>query len=1178
MTPSTSPNAVAVVGMACRYPKARDIAEYWANLRAGVEGITRFDPAELVARGVDPGRAARPDFVPAKGYLPASENFDWSFFGYSRAEAAGIDPQQRVFLECASAAVDDAGIDPVRFPGWIGVYAGADVVPTSADDGQSEMSRVIGLEKDFLATRVAYKLGLRGPAVTVQTACSTSLTATHMAVRSLLGYECDAALAGGVAVTGRNDWGYLYEQGGILSPDGRCRPFDAQAAGTVPSEGVGVVVLKRLEDALRDGDRIAAVILGSAINNDGADKMGYTAPSLRGQSEVVHFAQQVAGIDPADIDHVEAHGTATRIGDPVEVQALADVFGGTATGSCLLGAVKSNLGHTGAAAGVAGLIKTVLMLEHREIVPTLHYDRPNPLLDLDSTPFRVAAETQPWPDRGVPLAAVSAFGVGGTNAHVILQAAPERTRPAAPGHRVLALSAASPQALDGIRGALADRLRSTDSTVAEVARTLADRRTHRHRRAVVARDTADAARVLHDDAGHDQLPSPLGRAVFLLPGQGTLKHAAGAAAHRLLSGFRAQFDEIADAVGTAHGLDLTPVVTDSGAPEWFEHTVHQQVGLFALGCALGRQLRDWGVEPAALFGNSVGEYAAAVLAGVWTPADAASLVHERATAMWRTDPGVMAAVSAPLDEVLRRIETHAEVSVAVNGPGRVVLSGGLPAMEKLLASDDLHGLDVRQLATRRAFHSPAMDPAAEALRSALARTSAAPPRVPMISNETGGWSAPDAVTAPDYWVGQLLHRVQLADGAATLLAAGHDAYLELGPGTSMISTLRRHQDWVPEHTALPLLGGVDSERDLLRAVAALWERGVDGALLDVTPDSATLRCSLPPHPFAAVSPDVEQESRPTTKITGRPARTTLADLWKSALGVSSVAATDDFLALGGDSLMVVDLLGQVRELTGVAVSSVDFLGDATFGALTVLVGPGRAEVPAGVLAFGADRPGRPLFLAADAMGTALGYRTLAGLLDRPVYGLEPVGPVTGVERLAAQHVEHVLAVQPEGPYTVGGWSFGATVAHEMACQLTRLGAEVDVLVCLDGFVPAIGTPVGADLGHLAGGVRAQASALLGVGPFGRLVRRAPQVRRQFVGNIAALLRYRPGPPAFPAVLFRAGNDHRDAARLRARLSRVYQSDVGVHLVGGDHWSILADPHVHHLADGLRAALRTGENR
>ncbi|WWM25241.1 polyketide synthase [Streptomyces sp. B21-104] len=434
-------NAVAVVGMACRLPGADDTAGYWAALTGGVDGISRFTPEWLLDQGADPEYVGRENFVPAMGVVTGSRRFDWPYFRYSRAEAAAMDPQQRVFLECATTAVDDAGIDPTRFPGRIGVYAGADRVGPGADDPLSELALYIGREKDFLATRVAYKLGLRGPALTVQTACSTSLTAVHLAARALVGGECDAALAGGVTVMPRGEWGYLFEQGGILSPDGRCRPFDERAGGTVPAEGVAVVVLKRLADALRDGDRIAGVIAGTAINNDGSDKMAYTAPSVPGQSEVIRAAQRIAGIDPADIDYVEAHGTATRLGDPVEVEALTDVFRDSTdtTGACLLGAVKGNIGHTGAVSGVAGLIKTVLMLEHGQIVPTVHFTSPNPLLELEASPFRVAAANEPWPDRGTRLAAVSSFGVGGTNAHVLLQG-----RRAAPPARDVPASTRSP--------------------------------------------------------------------------------------------------------------------------------------------------------------------------------------------------------------------------------------------------------------------------------------------------------------------------------------------------------------------------------------------------------------------------------------------------------------------------------------------------------------------------------------------------------------------------------------------------------------------------------------------------------------------------------------------------------------------------------------------------------------
>ncbi|MDQ3405158.1 MAG: polyketide synthase, partial [Actinomycetota bacterium] len=538
--------SIAIIGMACRYPGAPDLGRFWASLRGGVEGIARLNSAEILASGVDPELVRRPEFVPAMGLLTGTRGFDWTYFGYSRAEAASIDPQQRVFLECAVAALDDAAVDPTRFPGWIGVYGGADQVTAEPGGDLGELARYIGLGPDFLATRVAYKLGLRGPAVTVQTACSTSLTAVHMAAASLRGEECDIALAGGVAVIGNGERGYLYEPGGILSPDGHCRAFDEQAGGTVPSEGVGVVVLKRLADARRDGDRVLAVIRGSAINNDGADKMGYTAPSVEGQSELIRYAQKLAAVDPCDIGYVEAHGTGTRIGDPIEVQALTDVFQAEtdATGWCRLGAVKSNIGHTGSAAGVAGLIKAVLILRHRELVPSLHFTRPNPLLELESTPFVVSTRAEPWTGGGGRLAGVSSFGVGGTNAHVILEEAPSRTTPpACGGRRVLMMSAAAPEALDRMRVNLAEHLRTTPYLgLSEVTATLASRRVYQHRQTVVAAATAEAATLLAVPGL--PVPGTLDKVAFVFPGHGLLTHPAGAAAHRLLPGFRESFDEV----------------------------------------------------------------------------------------------------------------------------------------------------------------------------------------------------------------------------------------------------------------------------------------------------------------------------------------------------------------------------------------------------------------------------------------------------------------------------------------------------------------------------------------------------------------------------------------------------------------------------------------------------------
>ncbi|MEU4114229.1 beta-ketoacyl synthase N-terminal-like domain-containing protein [Kitasatospora sp. NPDC028055] len=1201
--------AVAVVGMACRYPGAEDVRSYWAALRSGTEGITRFDPAALVAAGADPELVRRPDYVPARGVLPASRGFDWSFFGYSRAEAATIDPQHRIFLECASQAVDDAGIDPTRFPGWIGVFAGAEGSTLPPRDDVDPMAQVIGGRPDFLTSRVAYRLGLRGPAITVQTACSTSLVAVHLAVQSLLAYECDAALAGGVSLAPHGEFGYLYQEGGILSPDGHCRPFDEESAGTVPGEGVGVVVLKRLEDALRDGDRIAGLVLGSALNNDGGDKIGYTAPSIPGQREAILLAQKVAGIDPADLDYVEAHGTGTRIGDPVELQALTDAFRRStdAVGQCWVGAVKSNLGHTGSASGVAGMIKTLLMMEHGEVVPTLHYRRPNPLLRLAETPFRIADRLQPWPERGDKLAAVSSFGVGGTNAHVVLGGSPQRSRPAArAGHRLLAVSGASSDGRDRLGQALADRLESDaaaagDGTgsvaLAEAARTLAGRRRHDWRRAVVADSPQEAARLLRE-APATRAPATLDRVAFLFPGQGTLTGAAGAAAYRLLPGFRASFDEWSTVVRETCGLDLSPVVTPEQAPaDWFVDTVHQQLGLLALGHALGRQLADWGITPTAMLGNSIGEYVAATLAEVWTPAEAARLVHARATAMRDTEPGRMAAVTASPEEVTRRIGTGGAVTLAVAGPERVVVSGPAAAVDELLAGDALAGLDVRVLDVGRAFHSATMEPASRALREAVAAVPGREPRLGLVSNTTGDWADPSAVRTPDYWAEQLRRTVRLDDGLATVLAADCDTFLELGPGTSMTGALRRHRDWDAARTAVPLLGrsGGDGERELLLAVGALWERGADLDPEELLGADRPFRTSLPAHPFDSRDPATEPErparARARTTVVAGPVHQVLERLWRTALGVASAAEGDDFFTLGGESLMLVSLMSEVRRHTGAAVPVADFTATPTFGALVKLVEQHATETaptPPGLVTLRSG-VGRPLFLAADAMGSSGSYGTLASLVDttRPILGLEPDGadrpvgstgrfgrfgrPVT-IEAVAARNVALLRQAQPSGPYTLGGWSFGAVVAHETARQLTRAGAEVDVLFCLDGFAPdRRGLPIATDPGFLAGNLRLQLDAVLGTGTVGGRLRRLPALRRQFVANIGAVLRYRPRPVGCPAVVLKAAADERTAAVLRRDLRQLYTS-VEVHPVRGDHWSVLAEPDARPVAAHLATIL------
>jgi phthiocerol/phenolphthiocerol synthesis type-I polyketide synthase E len=1188
---------IAVIGMACRYPGAPDLGRFWSSLRGGAEGISRLDPDEILAAGADPELVRRPEFVPAMGLLTGTRGFDWSYFGYSRAEAAGIDPQQRVFLECVVAALDDAAVDPTRFPGWIGVYGGADQVTAEPDGELGELARYIGLGPDFLATRVAYKLGLRGPAVTVQTACSTSLTAVHMAAASLRGDECDLALAGGVAVIGNGERGYLHEPGGILSPDGHCRTFDERAAGTVPSEGVGVVVLKRLADARRDGDRVLAVIRASAINNDGAEKMGYTAPSVEGQSEIIRYAQRLAGVDPLDIGYVEAHGTGTRIGDPIEVQALTDVFQAEtdAVGWCRLGAVKSNIGHTGSAAGVAGLIKTVLMLQHRELVPSVHYTRPNPLLELETTPFVVSTRAEPWTGRDGRLAAVSSFGVGGTNAHVILEEAPTRTASSArTGRRVLTLSAAAPEALGRMRANLAEHLRTTPGlSLPEVTATLAARRVYQHRQTIVAADTAEAAALLA--APGASVPGTLNRVAFVFPGHGLLTHPAGAAAHRLLPGFRESFDEIHDLVRNRHGLDLSPIVSEDADPAWFSHLVHHQVGLFAVGYALGKQLLDLGIRPSVMLGNSIGEYAPAALAGLWALPDVVDLVHLRASAMLATRPGRMAAVGAGTDEVADRLARTGftpddELSLAVRGPGRVVVSGPEAAMDRLLGGDALAGLDVRALDIPRAFHSTLMNPAADELAVAVAATPNSAPRIRLVSNTSGGWVEPDSVRGADYWADQLRSPVLLEECSGTLLETDCDTFIELGPGTSMLATLRRHPRWKAGHATVPVLGRAeDGERGVLRALGALWERGAD-AVAGLLEESGAQPVSLPAYPFSDEEPELTVPRRnPVTSsvksTVDGPIESTVEELWCAALGVPSAEAADDFYAFGGESLMAVNLMSKIRERTGASVPVAEFDQEATFGRLSRLVAERAADRgprhAVDVVTFHEDGPGRPLLLIADSAGSALSYRALAGELSgsRPVYGLEIVDSTgkPGIDAIAAHYADAVLRTRPSGPYVLGGWSFGAVLAHEVARQLTHRGEVVDTVVGLDGFVQGRrDLPMAVDPDFLLSHGRTLVDATFGFGAVGREVRRNSVLRTQLLSKARALVPYRPPFVPAGALVFRVGTDRRRAERLRARLAPLYGGGVQVFTTPGDHWSLLTQPHVGALARELHGALSGAE--
>jgi amino acid adenylation domain-containing protein/non-ribosomal peptide synthase protein (TIGR01720 family) len=853
---------IAIVGMAGRFPGAGTIEDFWDNLRRGVESIRFFDAAELAAAGVPAELLADPRYVRARGVVADADKFDAGLFGYTPREAEIMDPQQRVFLECAWEALEHAGCDPEQFAGPIGVFAGTGFNsylrllasdPALADYNAVQLG--IASDKDFLATRVAYKLNLRGPSLAVQTACSTSLVAVHIACRSLQSGDCAVALAGGVRISVPQESGYQFQEGSILSPDGRCRVFDAGARGTVSGNGAAIVVLKRLADAIADGDTIHAVIVGSAVNNDGSQKVGFTAPGVEGQAAVIRAAHRAAGVDPRSIGYVEAHGTGTVLGDPVEVAALTAAFG-TDGQYCALGSVKSNLGHLDAAAGVAGLIKATLSVERGELVPTLHYSAPNPAIEFARSPFRVNTAAQPWHGDGPRRAGVSSFGLGGTNAHVVIEQGP--ACPAEPSPRrahLIVQSARTPEALDRLREGLARALEADPALdLGDVAHTLqVGRKALGYRSTVVCRSHEEAVTALRTAAPVSQ---PAGDAplstVFMFSGQGAQRVGMMRELYDLEPVFRAEVDRCAEILLPITGIDVRHALypDDSAAADAalrLQQTAVAQPALFAVEYALARLWMSWGVRPAAMIGHSIGEYVAACLAGVMSLDSALGIVAARGRLMQQMPAGAMIAV--PLDEAAAASLVGDEVSIAaVNAPGQVVLSGPLPAITDIERRLGDRGVTAQRLQTSHAFHSPMMQPVLASFREHLAQVPLNRPALPFISNVTGTWIDAAAATSPEYWVEHLRGTVRFADGIRTLAAENGRAFLEVGPGQAL-ATLAKHS--APGATALPSLarGAVSDAASVMAALGRLWTMGAKVEWAAVYAGERRRRIALPTYPF-----------------------------------------------------------------------------------------------------------------------------------------------------------------------------------------------------------------------------------------------------------------------------------------------------------------------------------------
>jgi amino acid adenylation domain-containing protein len=987
-------DGVAIVGMSGRFPGAKNVEQFWQNLVNGVETISRFRQDELEFSVSTPDAVAQGEtFIRARAILEDVDQFDAAFFGIYPREAELMDPQHRLFLECAWEALEAGGYDPDRYPSMIGVYAGLSMntyllynlctdqafASNFAGNYQVGFYQVmLGNDKDFMPTRVSYKLNLRGPSMTTQTACSTSLVNVCQACTGLLNYQCDMALAGGVSITFPQKRDYLYQEEAMMSADGTCRVFDAESRGTVFGHGVAVVLLKRLADAVADGDNILAVIKGSALNNDGSVKIGYVAPSVNAQAEVIAMAQAAAGVDPETISYIEAHGTGTPLGDPIEVAALTQAFrsgGAKRNGYCAIGTGKTHIGHIDVASGATGLIKTILQLKYGLIPPLLHFKSPNPKIDFANSPFYPVTKLLEWKRGENPRrAGVSAFGVGGTNAHVVVEEAPLTLSGGPSRHaQVLVLSAKTESALQTMTANLATHLENNpDLDLADVAFTLQNgRKLFAHRRTIVASGAVEAtgrlrsleARSVFTGKAMAQAPA----IVFLFPGQGAQYLDMGRELYNSEAVFRAEVDRCATILQHHLNLDLRKVLYPQGDETTDEQTqINQtwlaQPAIFVVEYALARLWMSWGIRPAALIGHSIGEYAAAVLAEAFTLEDALTLLSIRARLMQSLPAGSMLAVRMDAEKVARLLPEGVSIA-AVNSPALCVVSGPTNLIQAFRQELESKKIAVLTLNTSHAFHSAMMDPMLTEFSGAVRQIPNQPPKIPWVSTCTGRWMRPDDLTDGEYWVRQVRQTVRFAEALELVIGDAQNMILEVGPGQTLSQLAKQHANKQAHANVITSLGPVGEHgRDLSSMLVALGRLWIAGVSVDWAGFSATekrRRIALPTYPFERkkfwIEPSKsetpftrqttecapthicvkEVEMQPTALNTSeRPLRTgrlinELCDLLRSYTGAdhSETPSSETFMDLGFDSMLLTQISQGVQKRFGVKVTFRQMLGD-----------------------------------------------------------------------------------------------------------------------------------------------------------------------------------------------------------------------------------------------------------